>query len=96
MFLLEDAVDWTMRQLEAMPRPFLAYLHFLPPHDPYRARQDFVDRFADGWAPEPKPAHPLSAGVNEEFVVNARREYDEYIAYADAEFGRLRQLHDEL
>ena len=89
VFLLEDAVDWTMGQLEAMPRPFLAYLHFLPPHDPYRARQDFVGRFADGWAPRPKPAHPLSAGVTEEFVVKARREYDEYIAYADAEFGRL-------
>jgi choline-sulfatase len=78
-----------MGQLEVMPRPFLAYLHFLPPHDPYRARQDFVGRFADGWAPQPKPTHPLSAGVTEEFVANARREYDEYIAYADAEFGRL-------
>jgi choline-sulfatase len=89
VFLLEDAVDWTMRRLEGMPRPFLAYLHFLPPHDPYRARREFVGRFADGWAPPPKPAHPLSAGVTEGFLVNARREYDEYIAYADAEFGRL-------
>ena len=89
VFLLEDAMDWTMRQLKAMPQPFLAYLHFLPPHDPYHARKDFVGRFADGWAPAPKPPHPLSAGVTEEFLINARREYDEYIAYADAELGRL-------
>jgi len=90
VFLLEDAVDWTMRQLKTMPEPFLAYLHFLPPHDPYHARKDFVGRFADGWAPAPKPSHPLSAaGVTEEWLINARREYDEYIAYTDAEFGRL-------
>lgn len=89
VFLLEDAVNWTMRQLGAMPEPFLAYLHFLPPHDPYRPRKEFVGRFADGWAPAPKPAHPLSAGETEEFLSTARREYDEYIAYADAECGRL-------
>jgi len=89
VFLLEDAVDWTMLKLGAMPRPFLAYLHFLPPHDPYHARKDCVGRFADGWAPAPKPTHPLSDGVSEEDLINYRREYDEHIAYADAEFGRL-------
>ena len=89
VFLLEDAVDWTMLKLRAMPRPFLAYLHFLPPHDPYHARKDCVGRFADGWAPAPKPAHPLSDGVSEADLINYRREYDEHIAYADAEFGRL-------
>jgi arylsulfatase A-like enzyme len=89
LFLLEDAVDWTMRQLGAMPEPFLAYLHFLPPHDPYHARKDFIGRFAGGRTPAQKPTHPLSAGVTEDWIANARREYDEYIAYADAEFGRL-------
>ena len=89
VFLLEDAVDWTMRQLDAMPEPFLAYLHFLPPHDPYHARKDFVGRFPRGGAPAAKPSHPLSAGVTEEWLADASREYDEYIAYADAEFGRL-------
>jgi hypothetical protein len=90
VFLLEDAVDWTMRRLQAMPEPFLAYLHFLPPHDPYHARKDFVGRFADGWAPARKPTHPLAAGgETEEWIRNARNEYDEHIAYADAELGRL-------
>jgi arylsulfatase A-like enzyme len=95
VFLLEDAVNWTMRQLSAIPRPFLAYLHFLPPHEPYRARKEFVGRFADGWAPAPKPPHPLSDGVTEEFLINARREYDEYIADTDAEFGRLIDFLEE-
>jgi arylsulfatase A-like enzyme len=89
VFLLEDAMDWAMRQLGAMPRPFLAYLHFLPPHDPYNARKEFIGRFDDGRSSARKPAHPLTAGETEDYLVNAAREYDEYIAYADAEFGRL-------
>jgi arylsulfatase A-like enzyme len=88
-FLLEDSIDWTMRQLEKMPRPFLAYMHFLPPHDPYTTRSEFVDRFNDGWNPAPKPSHPLSDRQPEQTLCQKRREYDEYIAYADAEFGRL-------
>ncbi len=90
VFLLEDAVDWTMRQLTEMPEPFLAYLHFLPPHDPYNARSDCVGRFDDAWVPPGKPYHPLSGPPpTEEWLLNARREYDEHLAYADAEFGRL-------
>jgi arylsulfatase A-like enzyme len=88
-FLLEDAIDWSMRQLETMPQPFLAYFHFLPPHDPYTPRREFVDRFNDGWNPPPKPSHPLSDGQPDSLLNQYRREYDEYIAYADAEFGRL-------
>jgi arylsulfatase A-like enzyme len=89
VFLLEDAVDWAMHQLENMPEPFFAYLHFLPPHDPYRTRKEFVGRFADGWAPSPKPPHRFSAGESEASLADLRRAYDEYIAYADAECGRL-------
>jgi arylsulfatase A-like enzyme len=74
-----------------MPRPFFAYLHFLPPHDPYNARKEFVGRFEDGWVRPRKPTHPLlvEGETTEESLIKAEREYDEYIAYADAEFGRL-------
>jgi arylsulfatase A-like enzyme len=89
VFLLEDAINWTMRQLQEMPSPFFAYLHFLPPHDPYDTRRDFIDRFDDGWQPKPKPLHPLTANVPTALLNRYRREYDEYIAYVDAEFGRL-------
>lgn len=88
-FLLENAIDWTMHQLERMPQPFFAYLHFLPPHDPYTPRREFVDLFDDGWNPVPKPLHPLSDGQPETTLNKIRGRYDEFIAYADHEFGRL-------
>ena len=88
-FLLEHAIDWIQRQLTDLPHPFLAYFHLMPPHDPYLTRQEFVDRFDDGWVPTAKPEHPLSQGAGQDALVVYRRAYDEYIAYADAEFGRL-------
>src|SRR5215469_249685 len=94
VFMLEAAIDWTMRQLERAPRPFLAYLHFLPPHDPYTTRREFVGQFDDGWNPPPKPFHPLSDREPDQRLNQRRREYDEYIAYVDAEFGRLHQFMD--
>jgi arylsulfatase A-like enzyme len=89
VFLLEDAVDWTMQELAEIQQPYLAYLHFLPPHDPYHARREFIGLFDGSEIAAPKPHHALSEAVDEEFLVNACREYDEYIAYTDAEFGRL-------
>jgi len=94
-FILEDAIDWTMSQLAKAPQPFLGYFHFLPPHDPYTTRREFVDRFDDGWNPPPKPFHPLSDGEPDQSLNIKRREYDEYIAYADAEFGRLYDYMDK-
>ena len=88
-FILEDAIDWTMGQLAKMPQPFLAYIHLYPPHDPYTTRREFVDRFDDGWNPRPRPFHPLSEGEPDQSLNIKRREYDESIAYVDAEFGRL-------
>lgn len=88
-FLLEDAIDWTIEQLSAIPRPFFAYLHFLPPHDPYNPRHEFVGIFDDRPDPLPKPPHPLSDRVPTQFLNSARRRYDETIAYVDAELGRL-------
>lgn len=88
-FLLEDAIDWIEGQVMSFPRPFLGYFHMLPPHEPYAARADFVDIFTDNWQPPEKPklfgAQPMpQANLNRE-----RRLYDEYIAFTDAEIGRL-------
>jgi arylsulfatase A-like enzyme len=89
-FILEDAVDWLMDELARMPRPYLGYFHFLPPHEPYTTRSDFIDRFReDGFKPLEKPEHNFSEGHPDPFLHRQRREYDEYIAYTDAEFGRL-------
>jgi arylsulfatase A-like enzyme len=61
----------------------------LPPHEPYTARHDFIGLFNDGWKPVPKQSNFTSEGHSEEFLNQNRRDYDEYLAYADAEFGRI-------
>jgi arylsulfatase A-like enzyme len=88
-YVLEDAVDWLNEELREAPEPFFGYVHVLPPHEPYVTRRDFVDRFDDGWSPAPKEPGPFSQGHADGFLNQQRRAYDEYLAYADAEFGRL-------
>jgi arylsulfatase A-like enzyme len=88
-FVLEDAMDWLMEQVVLLPQPYLGYFHLLPPHEPYTARIDFVDIFRDGYSPPQKAKPDYSEGLSERFLNQQRREYDEYLAYTDAEFGRL-------
>jgi arylsulfatase A-like enzyme len=89
-FRLEKGIDWCIDQVEIWPQPFLAYLHFMPPHYPYLPRQDFINRFADGYRPVEKPRHRFSEkGTTKRFLNEKRQAYDEYLAYADSEFGRL-------
>jgi arylsulfatase A-like enzyme len=88
-FLLEDAIDWIKTQVTSMPQPFLGYYHLLPPHEPYRTRREFIGLFSDGWKPAKKPILRFSQGKLEGELNVRRRNYDEYIAYVDAEFGRL-------
>lgn len=88
-FILEHAIDWIGSELSRSPRPFLAYFHLLPPHEPYLPRREFIGLFDDGWTPMAKAPHFFSEGHPDEFLNQQRREYDEYTAYADAEFGRL-------
>ena len=77
-FLLETGIDWLQRALQTWPQPFLAYVHFRPPHAPYAPRADFAGRFDDDWKPVAKQPHPLG-GANSQRVLNERRRrYDEY------------------
>jgi len=89
VYLLEDAIDWVRDTITINENPFLGYFHFLPPHEPYHTRKEFVRMFRDGWAPISKPDHVFSEGHTERYLQSKRRWYDEYIAYVDAEFGRL-------
>jgi arylsulfatase A-like enzyme len=88
-FILEDAIDWLIRELPAAQKPFLGYFHVLPPHGAYCPREDFVGKFQDDFKPVAKPPSPFSLGYSDEKINKNRMEYDEYLAYADAEFGRL-------
>ncbi|HVN16182.1 MAG TPA: sulfatase-like hydrolase/transferase [Anaerolineales bacterium] len=98
-FLLEHAIDWVGSRLKNIPQPFMGYFHFLPPHYPYRTREDFYGRFRnDGFKPTNKPSDIFSldnspeasmAHPNNEILREDRENYDEFILYIDSEFGRL-------
>jgi arylsulfatase A-like enzyme len=89
VYKFEDTIDWVIQNIRDIPQPFLAYYHFWPPHNPYRPRYDFIDIFKDGWEPIDKPDHFFSDKITQKGLNNKRQLYDEYIAYADSEFGRL-------
>lgn len=89
VYLLEDAIDWVRDTITMNENPFLGYFHFLPPHEPYNTRKEFVRSFRDGWAPISKPEHVFTEGRPEKYLQQKRRWYDEYILYVDSEFGRL-------
>jgi arylsulfatase A-like enzyme len=88
-FRLEDALDWILENLEKLPQPYLGYIHLYPPHYPYNTRKEFIGIFDDHWNPPEKPNHPLSQNYSQDMLNYHRMQYDEYIAYADAEFGRF-------
>jgi arylsulfatase A-like enzyme len=95
-FLLEDVIDGIMALLGNSHQPTLAYFHLFPPHEPYRPRREFVGIFEDGWIPPAKEPHLLSAKYPQAALDRWRLEYDEYIAYTDAEFGRLYDFLDRI
>jgi choline-sulfatase len=91
-FVLEMAVDHLSAEARSMPRPFFAYYHLLPPHEPYRTHREFVGRFRnDGYVPrrKPKDVFRRQHGITAQDMASARREYDEYLLYVDREFSRL-------
>lgn len=89
-FLPEDATDFTFTEVPKLPQPFLGYFHYLPPHDPYLTRVEYVDAFLnDGFDPLKKPEHLFSRGRTHNEMAENRRWYDEYVLLADAEFGRM-------
>ncbi len=90
LFRLEDVTDWLAELTTTVATPYFMYIHMFPPHAPYNTRADFVDIFNDGWQPVEKPTNPMEAeNVGLQRMLDARRYYDEFIAYVDAEFGRL-------
>jgi arylsulfatase A-like enzyme len=95
LFLLEDAIDWSVEQINSLERPFLAYLHFLPPHGPYSPHKDFANLFVDGWKSPEKPLHFSAGKWSEEQIDREHLIYDRYIAFVDSEIGRMFRLLEE-
>ncbi|MEW5938621.1 MAG: sulfatase-like hydrolase/transferase [Chloroflexota bacterium] len=88
-FTLEQTFDGVTARIQKTSAPAFGYFHFLSPHEPYFPRKDFIGIFDDDWTPVPKPLHPLAEGRPDEELNGYRREYDEYVAHVDAEFGRM-------
>ncbi len=88
-FLLEDAVDRAAIMCRQGPQPFLAYFHFLPPHNPYNTPLQFVGRFGDDHFKVPQKPSDVFASSVRPYLSQFRRWYDEFILYADEQFGRL-------
>jgi arylsulfatase A-like enzyme len=93
-FLLEQSIDWLKTELPDIPQPFLGYFHFLPPHHPYNTRHDYSGHFwkddVDYHINKPKSIFSEFTGnVNLQYQGKERRDYDEFILYADGELGRL-------
>jgi arylsulfatase A-like enzyme len=89
-FLLEDGIDHLIETTAGMPQPHFSYYHFYPPHQPYRTRAKFHNRFRiDGVEFPEKPASIITEGQTQKDISDARRHYDETLLYVDAEFQRL-------
>lgn len=96
LYLLPDIVGGAIDLLRDIQQPTFAYLHFYPPHDPYRPTAEFYGRFTDGWSSTEKPIHDLSEKKFKwDELVAEHQNYDEFLASWDKETERLYQfLHD--
>jgi arylsulfatase A-like enzyme len=87
--VLETAIEATERRLTEIPKPFMAYFHYLPPHGPYCTTREFFDTFRDdNYQPVEKPLDIFGKNVGKQ-LIKARREYDEFILYCDQQFAKL-------
>jgi len=90
LFLLESVVARAIETLTQLNNPFLGYMHFFPPHEPYNPKTRFWGNFRDDWRPPNKGIHPLAVEKDDyEKAIQTRRLYDEFIASWDFELGRL-------
>jgi hypothetical protein len=89
-FILETAVDWVGTRLPVIPKPFMGYFHFLPPHGPYNTSLDFFNIFGkDDYKPVNKPEDIFTIRVPYDAALKRRAEYDEFLLYVDKNFKQL-------
>jgi arylsulfatase A-like enzyme len=90
LFLLEQAMAWIASTLTSTAQPFLGYFHFLPPHAPYRPPVEYIQHFVhDEYRSVNKPVDVFASNTVDQPAPLARTEYDQFILYADREFGRF-------
>ncbi len=78
-----------IQQLAGKFPPLFGYFHFWSPHEPFRPRAEFVNKFPDIPIPD-KPHHPLASNqLSPADYAPTVKSYDEYIADVDDGFGKL-------
>jgi len=96
---VDQAIDWID---STKGTRFFLYVHLLPPHSPYNAPPPFAGRFD----PEYRGAiqgdiftlHEIAAGkraIDERDLAHLRFQYEENLAFADRQVGRLLRALDE-
>jgi arylsulfatase A-like enzyme len=85
-----DGIGHLVKNSLTGTEPYLAYFHLWSPHDPYHPRKDFIGLFEPDLKLPEKARHPFAGSNHPEQILRTyHRQYDEYIADLDAEFGRL-------
>lgn len=69
--------------------PIFGYFHLFAPHGTYCPRREFVDIFPEIKVPYKSPHTLAIMDLSVETLYRYRKNYDEYIANVDAEFGKL-------
>lgn len=89
-YIFEDSIRPLGEQTIGLPQPFLSYLHFFPPHAPYKPHKDFAGKFSnDSFKVIQKADDLFTEGKNFDKSQELRSYYDEFILNLDHEFGLL-------
>lgn len=92
-YVLDQGINYFGNTIPNMPKPFFGYIHFFPPHYPFKPRQEFAGTFSnDSFKPIVKPNDIFSDDKSDDFLARSRSYYDEYILNVDYEFGRLFEM----
>ncbi|MCL4530040.1 MAG: sulfatase-like hydrolase/transferase [Chloroflexi bacterium] len=90
VYTLEGVVEGVIQALSEIKEPTFAYLHFLPPHEPYDPTAEFIKAFDDNLHLVDKPVHPLAyKSVDWSGLQRRRRLYDQYLASWDQAVHKL-------
>ncbi len=96
-YILDQGIDYLIQKVSEVPRPFLSYYHFLPPHAPYNPSEEFIGVFNnDGNDVIDKGRNVFSRKKTIEELNEQNTHYDEFILNADHAFARLFDSLDKL
>jgi len=88
-FKLDEVFNGMTGAVAKLAAPYFGYFHIWSPHAPYKPSKAFENLFDDNWKPVKKPMHRFGNKLAYTELNTRRRNYDEYIANVDDEFGKM-------